>query len=101
MTDRASLCQANMVATEGRFSDLAPSPPAINSATVAGIAPELAADLNQAGEFARAEKAMATRRAYKSDFEIFGAWCADRGASALPAAAETVAAFLAQRPCAE
>jgi hypothetical protein len=101
MINRASPRQADTVATYDGTYVLAPSPPAINSATVVGIPPELAADLNQAGEFARAEKAMATRRAYKSDFEIFGAWCADRGASALPAAAETVAAFLAQRPCAE
>ena len=32
---------------------------------------------------------------WSSDFEIFEIWCADRGASALPAAAETVAAFVA------
>jgi site-specific recombinase XerD len=55
----------------------------------------LAADLNHAGEFARAEKAAATRRAYRSDFAIFHAWCCERMASALPASAETVAAFLA------
>jgi hypothetical protein len=44
--------------------------------------PELAA----AADFARAEKAAATRRAYGSDFAIFQAWCVER---------ETVAAFLA------
>src|SRR5262249_34887650 len=44
---------------------------------------------------ARQEKAQATRRAYGSDFEIFGAWCRDRGINALPATAESVAAFLA------
>ena len=48
-----------------------------------------------AADYARAEKAVATRRAYRSDFEIFRAWCDERGAIALPAAPETVAAFLA------
>jgi site-specific recombinase XerD len=48
-----------------------------------------------AAEYARAEKAEATRRAYRSDFEIFRSWCSERGAGALPAAPEAVAAFLA------
>jgi site-specific recombinase XerD len=43
----------------------------------------------------RAEKAAATRRAYRSDFEIFRAWCAERHVSVLPASPESVAAFLA------
>jgi integrase len=55
----------------------------------------LAPDLTRAAELAREEKAASTRRAYRSDFRIFQAWCRDRGVSALPAAAETVAAFLA------
>jgi site-specific recombinase XerD len=55
----------------------------------------LAPDLTRAAELAREEKAPATRRAYRSDFRIFQAWCRDRGVDALPAAAETVAAFLA------
>jgi len=46
-------------------------------------------------EYARAEKAEATRRAYRSDFEIFRAWCAESYVSALPALPESVAAFLA------
>jgi Site-specific recombinase XerD len=41
------------------------------------------------------EKAAATRRAYQSDWRIFAAWCEARGAAALPAAPEAVAAFLA------
>src|SRR5215813_1516193 len=56
---------------------------------------ELAADLDRAVDLARQEKAPATRRAYGSDFRIFEAWCAGRGTTALPATAETVAAFLA------
>jgi hypothetical protein len=48
-----------------------------------------------AAEYARAEKAEATRRAYRSDFELFRAWCAERRVSVLPASPESVAAFLA------
>jgi site-specific recombinase XerD len=55
----------------------------------------LALDLDMAADLARHEKAEATRRAYRSDFDIFRAWCASRAASALPATAESVAAFLA------
>jgi site-specific recombinase XerD len=55
----------------------------------------LAPDLTHAAELAREEKAASTRRAYRSDFRIFQTWCQDRGVSSLPAAAETVAAFLA------
>ncbi|MGH6811344.1 MAG: site-specific integrase [Methylocella sp.] len=95
MTDRSSPRQGGTVATDDGTYVLAPSPPAIIPTSTVGLPPELAADLNQAGEFARAEKAMATRRAYKSDFEIFELWCANRGVGALPAAAETVAALLA------
>jgi site-specific recombinase XerD len=56
---------------------------------------ELTSDLLRAAELAREEKAAATRRAYRSDFRIFEAWCRARGVSALPAAAEAVVAFLA------
>jgi site-specific recombinase XerD len=52
-------------------------------------------DLTRAVELGREEKAQATRRAYASDFRIFQAWCRDRGVGALPATAETIAAFLA------
>jgi site-specific recombinase XerD len=61
----------------------------------AAISAALAPDLTRAAELAREEKAESTRRAYRSDFRIFEAWCQDRGMSSLPAAAETVAAFLA------
>jgi site-specific recombinase XerD len=54
-----------------------------------------AADLESAAAFARAEKAPATRAAYRSDFALFRSWCAGKGVAALPASAETVAAFLA------
>ena len=56
---------------------------------------QLAHDIKAAADYARAEKAPATRRAYRMDFEIFRAWCAARGTSALPALPAAVAAFLA------
>jgi integrase len=55
----------------------------------------LALDLTRAAELAREEKAAATRRAYRSDFRIFEAWCRSHGVNALPAPPESVAAFLA------
>jgi site-specific recombinase XerD len=54
-----------------------------------------AADLESAAAFARAEKAPATRAAYRSDFAMFRAWCSGKGVASLPATPETVAAFLA------
>jgi site-specific recombinase XerD len=54
----------------------------------------LGADLAAAVDLARAEKAASTRRAYGIDFRIFKAWCDVRGVAALPAAPETVAAYL-------
>ena len=52
-------------------------------------------DLAQAAEYARAEKSPATRKAYRSDFELFSIWCEARDVTALPASAESVAAYLA------
>ena len=48
-----------------------------------------------AATYARAEKAEATRRAYRSDFALFRSWCEAKRVPALPAAPEAVAAFLA------
>jgi len=52
-------------------------------------------ELDQAKTYARAEKAPATHRAYRSDFDLFRAWCETKDVPALPAWPETVAAFLA------
>jgi hypothetical protein len=49
------------------------------------VLPALDADLEQAVNYARAEKASATRRAYHSDFTLFESWCAEKGVTALPA----------------
>jgi site-specific recombinase XerD len=55
----------------------------------------LGPDLSAAVDLAKAEKAASTRKAYGTDFRIFKAWCDARGVPALPAAPETVAAYLA------
>jgi Phage integrase, N-terminal SAM-like domain len=57
----------------------------------AALGPDLAAAI----DLAKAEKAASTRRAYGTDFRLFREWCEARGVSALPAAPETVAAYLA------
>jgi site-specific recombinase XerD len=55
----------------------------------------LGPDLEHAAAYAKAEKAEATRRAYKSDFALFSCWCEAKHLSPLPASPEAVAAFLA------
>ena len=55
----------------------------------------LGPDLASAIDLAQAEKAASTRKAYRTDFRLFKAWCDDKRVSALPAASETVAAYLA------
>lgn len=57
----------------------------------AALGPELEA----AAGYARAARSAATRRAYRSDFALFSSWCEARRVPALPAAPETIAAFLA------
>lgn len=52
-------------------------------------------EIEQAAGYARAEKAEATSRAYRSDFDLFRAWCETRHVTSLPAPPEAVAAFLA------
>jgi hypothetical protein len=43
--------------------------------------PAIAPELDEALEYARAAKSPATRRAYRSDFEIFRTWCETKGLS--------------------
>jgi len=61
----------------------------------ANLPAALGPDFTAAMDLARAEKAASTRKAYGTDFRIFRTWCESRGISALPAAPETVAAYLA------
>jgi site-specific recombinase XerC len=68
------------------------------SLAIADVSPlpaTLGPEIESAGEYARAEKASATRRAYRSDFELFRAWCDAKRVPALPAASEAVAAYIA------
>ena len=55
----------------------------------------LGPEIESAAEYARAEKAVSTRRAYRSDFTLFRSWCEAKHVPALPATPEAVAAFLA------
>jgi site-specific recombinase XerD len=52
------------------------------------------AEIDVTMAYAEAEKAAATRRAYESDWADFAAWCAARGATALPAHVGIAAAYL-------
>jgi len=52
------------------------------------------AEIDATMAYAEAEKALATREAYASDWRDFAAWCAQRGAAALPAHVGIVAAYL-------
>ena len=62
----------------------------------AGALPaSLQPELEEAVSYARAEKAAATRRAYRSDFDLFRTWCETKAVPALPAEPSTVAAYLA------
>jgi hypothetical protein len=45
--------------------------------------------------YSKAEKSVATRRAYATDFRLFKEWCDGKDAQSLLASPETVAAFLA------
>jgi site-specific recombinase XerD len=55
----------------------------------------LCPELEEAAGYALAEKAEATRRAYRSDFALFRARCEAKRVQALPARPQTVAAYLA------
>ncbi|MGI4793468.1 MAG: tyrosine-type recombinase/integrase [Janthinobacterium lividum] len=62
-----------------------------------GVALLTVADQAAIHDYALAEKSPATRRAYRSDFAAFTAWCAGRALAPIPAAPETVAAFIADQ----
>jgi integrase len=54
----------------------------------------VAALAEKAAGYAEAAKASNTRRAYRSDWLAFKAWCVSRGLGAMPAAADTVLGYL-------
>jgi site-specific recombinase XerD len=53
-----------------------------------------AEEVASAMSYAEQEKSEGTRRAYRSDFSIFVAWCEARGLASLPATPATTARFL-------
>jgi site-specific recombinase XerD len=55
-----------------------------------------APSLEQSREFIRASKSESTLRGYQSDWRAFCAWCEGHGVCPLPAAAETVASYIAE-----
>lgn len=56
----------------------------------------LAPAMQSARTYAKAAKADATRRAYRADWGAFTTWCGTRNVSFMPAAPETVAAYIAK-----
>ena len=52
-------------------------------------------ELESAARYAASALAPATRHAYDRDWRVFAEWCVARGLAPMPAAPETVAAFLA------
>lgn len=63
--------------------------------TQGGSVPALVAEMaEKAAGYAEAAKASNTRRAYRSDWQSFEAWCAGKGVVAMPASPDTVLAFL-------
>ena len=52
------------------------------------------AEIDSAIAYAEAEKALATRAAYASDWKDFSIWCLSRGATPLPAHVGIVATYL-------
>lgn len=73
---------------------------AMSVAASAGTVIREAEDLDLLAErargFASASRAEATRRAYRSDWQHFMAWCASHGVAALPTQPEIVAAYLTE-----
>src|SRR5579864_374695 len=59
--------------------------------------PALTPATDRARQFIVAAKAPATLKAYRSDWRDFESWCLAHGLTALPAAPETVALYLAER----
>jgi site-specific recombinase XerD len=79
----------------GQALGLTPSPTTPEGETALPSAGEtLRAEADAARTFAREQHAAATRKAYRSDFQIFQTWCAARGLESLPALAPVVATFL-------
>jgi integrase len=73
----------------------APAPAELPVPAVIPACPEVVLPLDQVREFVRASKAENTLRGYQSDWREFCTWSDARGLSALPAAPEKVASYIA------
>ncbi|WP_460451589.1 tyrosine-type recombinase/integrase [Alsobacter sp. SYSU BS001988] len=71
--------------------------PAIVDDVRASLPAPIMAFSDRARDYASHAKAENTNRAYRTDWADFSAWCAGKGASALPAASATVLAYLIDR----
>ncbi len=81
--------------------DTAPVPALVEPAAMPLVPVEaFQREVETAADFALSALAPATRRAYRSDFARFSAWCRRRGLADLPAEPETVAVFLASEAAA-
>lgn len=88
-----------------KSQDFSTTPPAdpvdetvlVESDFKALVPPELGALVESAKSYAAAARAVATRKAYAKQWATFETWCVAQGLCALPAAAQTVALYLAAR----
>jgi integrase len=91
-SDLSSLSPATEAAVppgevEAPATEMLAADPPVSAAALAALAAAI--------DFAGQALAPATLRAYRADWQHFCAWCRDAGWRALPAAPETVAAYLA------
>jgi integrase len=69
----------------------------IGASAVAIVRPEPNALVRSAKDYASDARSRGTRDAYRKHWTAFAAWCAQQGFSALPAAPQTLALYLAAR----
>lgn len=69
----------------------------VSAPAVGELASPIEDEIERAADYARAEKSIATRKAYMSDFRHFGLWAQRRDLGIVPAFPETVAAYLADQ----
>jgi len=81
--------------TESTMDDRDAGVPVVPDAGVVSLSTQLDQLLQDAARFATHARADATLRGYRSDWADFSSWCFQMGVQALPAAPETVAAYMA------
>jgi integrase len=85
---------SSLTSDNRRFSGVSPFAPTTQLTVAVTTETGLAPLAKRARDFIDAAKAPNTRKAYRSDWNDFTAWCEDHGLSPLPAAPETVALYL-------